>query len=122
MKHHLKELLAAGLAALTLAGCTGGTPEEVPEEPPVPESAETAWTLAVGQPEGSTCWEAAQAFASSLFDATEGAVAVEVQPVPLDRVTSLEQTAAGIVDLYLDSSFVYGSYGSGEELGEPFSL
>ena len=95
MKHHLKELLAAGLAALTLAGCTGGTPEEVPEEPPVPASAETAWTLAVGQPEGSTCWEAAQIFASSLFDATEGAVAVEVQPVPLDRVTSLEQTAAG---------------------------
>lgn len=120
MKHHLTKLLAAGLAALTLAGCTGGTPEEVPEEPPVPESAETAWTLAVGQPEGSTCWEAAQIFASSLFDATEGAVAMEVQPVPLDRVTSLEQTAAGIVDLYLDSSFVYGSYGSGEELGEPF--
>ena len=29
MKHHLKELLAAGLAALTLAGCTGGTPEEL---------------------------------------------------------------------------------------------
>ena len=24
------------------------------------------------------------------------------------------------MDLYLDSSFVYGSYGSGEELGEPF--
>lgn len=32
----------------------------------------------------------------------------------------LEQAAAGIVDLYLDSSFIYGSYGDEEELGRPF--
>lgn len=120
MKHRLTKLTAAVLAALTLAGCTGGTPEEVPEDPPVPESAETTWTLAVGQPEGSTCWEAAQTFVSSLFDATEGAVAVEVQLVALDRVESLEQPVAGVTDFYLDSSFVYGSYGSGEELDRPF--
>ena len=49
-------------------------------------------------------------------------MAVEVQPVPLDRVASLEQTAAGIVDLYLDSSFVYGSYGSGKSWASRFSL
>lgn len=72
------------------------------------------------RPEGSTCWDAAESFAEALSDATEGAVAVEVQPRPLDRVTSLEQAAAGIVDLYLDSSFIYGSYGDEEELGRPF--
>ena len=120
MKHRLTKLTAAVLAALILAGCSGGAPEEAPEEPPVPENAETTWTLAVGQPEGSTCWDAAEQFASALSDATEGAVAVEVQPVPIDRPTSLEQTVAGIVDLYLDSSLIYGSYGSKEELERPF--
>ena len=117
MKRRLTKLTAAGLAVLALTGCTGGVPEEVSEEPPVPKNVETTWTLVVGQPEGSTCWDAAESFAEALSDATEGAVAVEVQPMPLDRVTSLEQAAAGIVDLYLDSSFVYGSYGDEEELG-----
>ena len=116
MKHHLTKLTAAGLAALALAGCAGRASEGMS----VPKDAETTWTLAVGQPEGSTCWDAAEQFASALSDATEGAVAVEVQPMPLDRVASLERTAAGTVDFYLDSSFVYGSYGSGEELGRPF--
>ena len=120
MKRRLTKLTAAGLAVLALTGCTGGVPEEVSEEPPVPKNVETTWTLVVGQPEGSTCWDAAESFAEALSDATEGAVAVEVQPMPLDRVTSLEQAAAGIVDLYLDSSFVYGSYGDEEELGRPF--
>ena len=120
MKRRLTKLTAAGLAVLALTGCTGGAPEEVSEEPPVPKNVETTWTLVVGQPEGSTCWDAAESFAEALSDATEGAVAVEVQPMPLDRVTSLEQAAAGIVDLYLDSSFVYGSYGDEEELGRPF--
>lgn len=120
MKRRLTKLTAAGLAVLALTGCTGGAQEEVSEEPPVPKNVETTWTLVVGQPEGSTCWDAAESFAEALSDATEGAVAVEVQPMPLDRVTSLEQAAAGIVDLYLDSSFVYGSYGDEEELGRPF--
>ena len=120
MKHRLTKLTAAVLAALILAGCSGGAPEEAPEEPPVPENAETTWTLAVGQPEGSTCWDAAESFAKALSDATEGAVAVEVQPVAISRTTSLDQTAAGIVDLYLDSSLIYGSYGDGEDLGRPF--
>lgn len=120
MKRRLTKLTAAGLAVLALTGCTGGVPEEVSEEPPVPKNVETTWTLVVGQPEGSTCWDAAESFAEALSDATEGAVAVEVQPMPLDRVASLEQAAAGIVDLYLDSSFVYGSYGDEEELGRPF--
>ena len=110
MKHRLTKLTAAVLAALILAGCSGGAPEEAPEEPPVPENAETTWTLAVGQPEGSTCWDAAESFAKALSDATEGAVAVEVQPVAIDRTTSLDQTMAGIVDLYLDSSLLYGSF------------
>ena len=120
MKHRLTKLTAAVLAALILAGCSGGAPEEAPEEPPVPENAETTWTLAVGQPEGSTCWDAAESFAKALSDATEGAVAVEVQPVAIDRTTSLDQTMAGIVDLYLDSNLIYGSYGSKEELERPF--
>ncbi len=120
MKRRLTKLTAAGLAVLALTGCTGGAQEEVSEEPPVPKNVETTWTLVVGQPEGSTCWDAAESFAEALSDATEGAVAVEVQPMPLDRVASLEQAAAGIVDLYLDSSFVYGSYGDEEELGRPF--
>ena len=120
MKRRLTKLTAAGLAVLALTGCTGGAQEEVSEEPPVPKNVETTWTLVVGQPEGSTCWDAAESFAEALSDATEGAVAVEVQPRPLDRVTSLEQAAAGIVDLYLDSSFIYGSYGDEEELGRPF--
>jgi len=120
VKHRLTKLTAAVLAALILAGCSGGAPEEAPEEPPVPENAETTWTLAVGQPEGSTCWDAAESFAKALSDATEGAVAVEVQPVAISRTTSLDQTAAGIVDLYLDSSLIYGSYGDGEDLGRPF--
>ena len=114
MKHRLTKLTAAGLAALVLTGCAGGASEGTPED------AETTWTLVVGQPEGSTCWDAAEQFASALSDATEGAVAVEVQPVPIDRPTSLEQTVAGIVDLYLDSSLIYGSYGSKEELERPF--
>lgn len=114
MKHRLTKLTAAGLAALALTGCAGGASEGTPED------AETTWTLVVGQPEGSTCWDAAEQFASALSDATEGAVAVEVQPVPIDRPTSLEQTVAGIVDLYLDSSLIYGSYGSKEELERPF--
>lgn len=114
MKHRLTKLTAAGLAALALTGCAGGASEGTPED------AETTWTLVAGQPEGSTCWDAAEQFASALSDATEGAVAVEVQPVPIDRPTSLEQTVAGTVDFYLDSSFVYCSYGSGEELGRPF--
>ena len=114
MKHRLTKLTDAGLAALALTGCAGGASEGTPED------AETTWTLVVGQPEGSTCWDAAEQFASALSDATEGAVAVEVQPVAIDRVASLEQTAAGTVDFYLDSSFVYCSYGSGEELGRPF--
>ena len=104
MKHRLTKLTAAVLAALILAGCSGGAPEEAPEEPSVPEDAETTWTLAVGQPEGSTCWDAAESFAEALSDATEGAVAVEVQPVAIDRTTSLDQTMAGIVDLYLDGT------------------
>lgn len=104
MKRRLTKLTAAGLVVLALTGCTGGAQEEVSEEPPVPKNVETTWILVVGQPEGSTCWDAAESFAEALSDATEGAVAVEVQPMPLDRVTSLEQTAAGIVDLYLDSS------------------
>lgn len=120
MKRRLTKLTAAGLAVLALTGCIGGAQEEVSEEPPVPKNVETTWTLVVGQPEGSTCWDAAESFAEALSDATEGAVAVEVQPRPLDRVASLEQAAAGIVDLYLDSSFVYGSYGDEEELGRPF--
>ena len=95
MKRRLTKLTAAGLAVLALTGCTGGVPEEVSEEPPVPKNVETTWTLVVGQPEGSTCWDAAESFAEALSDATEGAVAVEVQPMPLDRVTSLEQAAAG---------------------------
>ena len=106
MKRRLTKLTAAGLAVLALTGCTGGAQEEVSEEPPVPKNVETTWTLVVGQPEGSTCWDAAESFAEALSDATEGA---------------LEQAAAGIVDLYLDSSFVYGSYGDEEELGRPFS-
>ena len=114
MKHRLTKLTAAGLAALALTGCAGGASEGTPED------AETTWTLVAGQPEGSTCWDAAEQFASALSDATEGAVAVEVQPVPIDRPTSLEQTVAGIVDLYLDSSLIYGSYGSKEELERPF--
>ena len=114
MKHRLTKLTAAGLAALALTGCAGGASEGTPED------AETTWTLVVGQPEGSTCWDAAEQFASALSDATEGAVAVEVQPVPIGRSASLEQTAAGIVDLYLDSSLIYGSYGSKEELERPF--
>ena len=116
MKHRLIKLPAAALAVLALAGCAGG----VPGAGLVLEDAETTWTLAVGQPEGSTCWDAAERFAAALSDATEGAVAVEVQPMPLDRVASLERTAAGIVDFYLDSSFVYGSYGGEEELGRLF--
>ena len=114
MKHRLTKLTAVGLAALALTGCAGGASEGTPED------AETTWTLVAGQPEGSTCWDAAEQFASALSDATEGAVAVEVQPVPIDRPTSLEQTVAGIVDLYLDSSLIYGSYGSKEELERPF--
>ena len=110
MKHRLTKLTAAVLAALILAGCSGGAPEEAPEEPPVPENAETTWTLAVGQPEGSTCWDAAESFAKALSDATEGAVAVEVQPVACARTASRDQTMAGIVDLYLDSSLLYGSF------------
>ena len=120
MKRRLTKLTAAGLAVLALTGCTGGVPEEVSEEPPVPKNVETTWTLVVGQPEGSTCWDAAESFAKALSDATEGAVAVEVQPVAISRTTSLDQTAAGIVDLYLDSSLIYGSYGDGEDLGRPF--
>ena len=85
MKHRLTKLTAAVLAALALAGCTGGTPEEIPEEPPVPENAETTWTLVVGQPEDSTCWAAAEAFASSLSVATDGVVAVEVQPAAISK-------------------------------------
>ena len=104
LTHHLTRLTAAGLAALTLTGCAGGASEGTPED------AETTWTLAVGQPEGSTCWDAAESFAKALSDATEGAVAVEVQPVDIDRTTSLDQTMAGIVDLYLDSSLLYGSF------------
>ena len=107
MKRRLTKLTAAGLAVLALTGCTGGVPEEVSEEPPVPKNVETTWTLVVGQPEGSTCWDAAESFAEALSDATEGAVAVEVQPMPLDRVTSLEQAAAGIVDLYLAVSYTH---------------
>ena len=110
MKHRLTKLTAAVLAALILAGCSGGAPEEAPEEPPVPENAETTWTLAVGQPEGSTCWDAAESFAEALSDAADGAVAVEVQPAAIARTTSLDQTMAGIVDLYLDSSLLYGSF------------
>ncbi len=119
MKHRLTRLTAAVLAALALAGCTGGTPEEILEEPPVPENAETTWTLTVGQPEDSTCWAAAQAFAAALSDATEGAVAVEVQPAAGGQVESLEQTVAGGIDFYLDSSLIYGSYDSGGEMGRP---
>ena len=104
MKHRLTKLTDAGLAALALTGCAGGASEGTPED------AETTWTLAVGQPEGSTCWDAAESFAKALSDATEGAVAVEVQPVAIDRTTSLDQTMAGIVDLYLDSSLLYGSF------------
>lgn len=59
MKRRLTKLTAAGLAVLALTGCTGGVPEEVSEEPPVPKNVETTWTLVVGQPEGSTCWDAA---------------------------------------------------------------
>lgn len=114
MKHRLTKLTDAGLAALALTGCAGGASEGTPED------AETTWTLVVGQPEGSTCWDAAEQFASALSDATEGAVAVEVQPVAIDRTTSLDQTMAGIVDLYLDSNLIYGSYGSKEELERPF--
>ena len=114
MKHRLTKLTAAVLAALALTGCAGGASEGTPED------AETTWTLVVGQPEGSTCWDAAEQFASALSDATEGAVAVEVQPVAIDRTTSLDQTMAGIVDLYLDSNLIYGSYGSKEELERPF--
>ena len=114
MKHRLTKLTAAGLAALALTGCAGGASEGTPED------AETTWTLVAGQPEGSTCWDAAEQFASALSDATEGAVAVEVQPVAIDRTTSLDQTMAGVVDLYLDSSLIYGSYGSKEELERPF--
>ena len=55
MKRRLTKLTAAGLAVLALTGCTGGVPEEVSEEPPVPKNVETTWTLVVGQPEGSTC-------------------------------------------------------------------
>ena len=83
MKRRLTKLTAAGLAVLALTGCTGGVPEEVSEEPPVPKNVETTWTLVVGQPEGSTCWDAAESFAEALSDATEGAVAVEVQPIGL---------------------------------------
>lgn len=54
MKRRLTKLTAAGLAVLALTGCTGGVPEEVSEEPPVPKNVETTWTLVVGQPEGST--------------------------------------------------------------------
>ena len=63
MKRRLTKLTAAGLAVLALTGCTGGVPEEVSEEPPVPKNVETTWTLVVGQPEGSTCWDAAESFA-----------------------------------------------------------
>ncbi|MFR3921673.1 MAG: hypothetical protein ACLTYN_06510 [Dysosmobacter welbionis] len=95
MKRRLTKLTAAGLAVLALTGCTGGAQEEVSEEPPVPKNVETTWTLVVGQPEGSTCWDAAESFAEALSDATEGAVAVEVQPRPLDRVTSLGRLRPG---------------------------
>lgn len=74
MRHRRKTLTAAVLAALALTGCTGGAQETAPS----PQSAETTWTLTVGQPEDSTCWAAAQAFAAALSDATEGTVAVEV--------------------------------------------
>ena len=65
MKRRLTKLTAAGLAVLALTGCTGGVPEEVSEEPPVPKNVETTWTLVVGQPEGSTCWDAAGIFCRS---------------------------------------------------------
>ena len=68
MKRRLTKLTAAGLAVLALTGCTGGVPEEVSEEPPVPKNVETTWTLVVGQPEGSTCWDAAESFAEALSD------------------------------------------------------
>ena len=115
MKQHLTKLTAAGLAVLALTGCTGGAQETAPS----PQSAETTWTLTVGQPEDSTCWNAAQAFAAALSDATEGAVAVEVQPAAVGQVESLEQTVAGGIDFYLDSSLIYGSYDSGGEMGRP---
>ena len=60
MKQHLTKLTAAGLAVLALTGCTGGAQETAPS----PQSAETTWTLTVGQPEDSTCWAAAEAFAA----------------------------------------------------------
>ena len=50
MKHRLTKLTAAVLAALALTGCTGGAQETAPS----PQSAETTWTLTVGQPEDST--------------------------------------------------------------------
>ena len=109
MKQHLTKLTAAGLAVLALTGCTGGAQETAPS----PQSAETTWTLTVGQPEDSTCWAAAEAFASSLSVATDGVVAVEVQPAAIGQVESLEQTVAGVTDFYLDSSLIYGSYDSG---------
>ncbi|MFR6095952.1 MAG: hypothetical protein ACLUIW_11885 [Dysosmobacter welbionis] len=62
MKRRLTKLTAAGLVVLALTGCTGGVPEEVSEEPPVPKNVETTWILVVGQPEGSTCWDAAGIF------------------------------------------------------------
>ena len=55
MRRHLTRMPAAALAVLALAGCAGG----VPGAGLVLEDAETTWTLAVGQPEGSTCWDAA---------------------------------------------------------------
>lgn len=115
MKQHLTKLTAAGLAVLALTGCTGGAQETAPS----PQSAETTWTLTVGQPEDSTCWAAAEAFASSLSVATDGAVAVEVQPAAGGQVESLEQTVAGGTDFYLDSSLIYGSYDSSGEMGRP---
>ena len=51
-------------------------PEEVSEEPPVPKNVETTWTLVVGQPEGSTCWDAAESFAEALADAKDGGIYV----------------------------------------------
>ena len=56
MKRRLTKLTAAGLAVLALTGCTGGVPEEVSEEPPVPKNVETTWTLVVGQTPRKAPW------------------------------------------------------------------
>lgn len=65
MKRRLTKLTAAGLALRPSPAAPGGVPEEVSEEPPVPKNVETTWTLVVGQPEGSTCWDAAESFCRS---------------------------------------------------------